>query len=280
MRRRQLVDFLRAAFKVDLRRSCRLLLLSRSVYYYRSCKDPDTALRLRLKELAAARPRYGQKRLYILLRREGWKINHKKVERIYREEGLSVRIKHRKKRASMTRAPFTAATKPNERWSMDFMADTLEDGTRIRLFTTVDTFTRESPVVAVDYRMNATKVIAALEQTRKLNGLPKIIRVDNGSEFYSRELDSWAYQNKVQLEFIRPGKPVENAFIESFNGKLRDECLNAEIFFSLNDARDKIEQWRVEYNQFRPHSALGGIPPSLFRMSLTENNTGNSPQIL
>ena len=265
---------------MDLRRSCRLLLLSRSVYYYRSCKDPDTALRLRLKELAAARPRYGQKRLYILLRREGWKINHKKVERIYREEGLSVRIKHRKKRASMTRAPFTAATKPNERWSMDFMADTLEDGTRIRLFTTVDTFTRESPVVAVDYRMNATKVIAALEQTRKLNGLPKIIRVDNGSEFYSRELDSWAYQNKVQLEFIRPGKPVENAFIESFNGKLRDECLNAEIFFSLNDARDKIEQWRVEYNQFRPHSALGGIPPSLFRMSLTENNTGNSPQIL
>jgi putative transposase len=216
---------------------------------------------MRLKELAAARVRYGYRRLTILLRREGWSANHKLIYRLYRQENLIVRTKARKKRAAQPRVPLGSASKANERWSMDFMADRLEDGRAFRVLTVIDQFSRECPLLEVGASLTGRQVVDCLERLALFRGMPQAITLDNGAEFCSRALDAWAYQHGVKLDFIRPGKPVENGFIESFNGKLRDECLNTEIFFTLEDARQKLERWRRDYNEQRPHSALGGLPP-------------------
>jgi len=246
------------------RRVCGLLELGRSTFYYVSQRKDDRALRMRLRELAGARPRFGYRRLYVMLRREGWLVNHKRVYRLYGEEGLSVRTKKRRKRASHCRVAPEPPSAPNQRWGMDFIADALDDGRRFRALTIVDVFTRECLAIEADLSLPARRVTAVLNRLAVTRGLAKIITVDNGSEFFSREMDSWAYCHGVQLDFIRPGKPVENAYIESFNGRLRDECLNAELFLTLDDAKDKLAEWKRDYNKVRPHTSLGDIPPSEF----------------
>jgi len=234
---------------------------------------------MRLRDLAASRRRFGYRRLCVLLRREGWKVNHKRVYRIYREEGLEVRTKKRRKRPSHLRLVMPPAEGPNERWSMDFVADRLENGRQFRVLTVVDHFSRECPLLEAGMSMTGKNVARALERLSFHHPLPKVITVDNGTEFFSKAMDSWAYRRGVQLEFIRPGRPVENAFIESFNGRLRDECLNGSLFFSIEDARRKLEDWRVDYNTVRPHSSLGDRSPSelleAHRQEVTEGESLN-----
>jgi putative transposase len=219
---------------------------------------------MRLRELAAVRVSYGYRRLHVLLRREGWKVNHKLVYRIYREEGLEVHTKKRRKRASTLRVVLPAATMPNERWSMDFVSDSLHDGRRFRVLTLVDHFSRVSPAIDVGSSITGKRVVAVLERLAKTHGLPRVITTDNGTEFTSRAVDEWAHRNGVKLDFIRPGKPIENAYIESFNGRLRQECLEENWFISMQDAREKIEAWRVDYNERRPHTSLGNQTPREF----------------
>ena len=247
--------------KVSERRACEVVQLNRSTMRYVGHGRDNTALLMRLWELAEARPRFGHMRLHVLLRREGWKANKKRTYRLYREEGLSVRTKKRKKRASHLRVVPALPAAPNERWSMEFVADSLDSGKRFRALTVVDVFTRECLAIEADFGLNGRKVARALDAAAVTRGYPKTITVDNGSEFYSKEMDSWAWLHGVRLDFIRPGKPVENAFIESFNGRLRDECLNGEIFRDLNAARARLVEWKRDYNEDRPHSSLGGIPP-------------------
>jgi putative transposase len=263
VRKRAQAQFLCSNFQVSERRACRVLKLQRSVYYYRHRRDPQTELRLRLKDLAAARVRYGYERLHTLLVREGWQINLKRVYRLYHEEGLSLRLKTKKKRISERRVPLSRPAAPNECWSMDFVHDRLADGRPFRLLTLVDNFSRVSPAIECDFSLNGQRVVAVLERL-KASGLPQTIKVDNGSEFISKTLDAWAHRHGVKLEFSRPGKPTDNAFIESFNGRLRQECLNQNWFLSLADARETIENWRQDYNEYRPHSSLGQQTPSEF----------------
>jgi|TARA_B100001964_G_scaffold243026_1_gene319730 putative transposase len=264
-RKRQVVRYLQDGFRISERRACRLIQFSRTSHRYQSTRTDDPVLRGRLRELAAARPRFGYRRLCVLLRREGWLVNQKRVYRIYREEGLEVRTKkRRRKRASHIRLLLPPAQRPNERWSMDFVTDRLENGRSFRVLTVVDQFSRECPVLEPGVSITGKAVARALERVSFARPLPRVITVDNGSEFYSQVMDSWAYRRGVQLEFIRPGKPVENAFIESFNGRLRDECLNANLFFSIDDARRKLEAWRLDYNTQRPHSSLDDRTPTEF----------------
>ena len=223
-------------------------------------------MRKRIRELAEVRVSYGYKRIHVLLLREGWKVNHKRVYRLYRMEGLAMRTKKPRRRhvSSRNRAEVPAATAPNEIWSMDFMHDELFNGDRLRLLTLVDNFTRVSPWIEVDRSIPASRVVEVLDRVAASRGLPKTIQVDNGTEFTSKILDQWAYANGVELDFTRPGKPTDNAFIESFNGRVRQECLNENWFLSLEDARHKVENWRQEYNNERPHSALGQMAPVQF----------------
>jgi len=224
----------------------------------------ERALILRLRELAFSRVRYGYRRLTILLQREGWKVGKKRVLRLYRSENLLVRTKHRKKRTSHLRVPLGVATAANQRWSIDFMSERLENGRYFRIFTVIDQFSRECPLLWADLSLTGPKVVACLDVLAGTCGLPLAITLDNGSEFCSRAMDVWAYRHGVKLDFIRPGRPVENSYIESFNGRLRDECLNIHVFFDLADARDKLEAWRRDYNQVRPHGSLGKMTPAEF----------------
>jgi putative transposase len=269
--KREIVDWLRGLFKISTRRGCRVVRFSHATYHYRYRKDPQTALRMRLRELAEVRRRFGSRRLYILLRREGWIVNHKRVERLYREEGLKLRLRFQKrKRAAYVRAPLSVPSEANRQWTMDFVADNLADGRKIRILTVVDKFTREAVLIETDYSLNGRKVAKALERVSKSRTLPEIITVDNGSEFTGKDLDNWAYWRKIKLDFIRPGKPVDNAYIESFNGRLRDECLNDQLFLSLQDAQEKLEAWRTDYNTCRPHSSLGDLTPEEFVTTWSE----------
>ena len=232
---------------------------------------------MRMKELAQARPRFGYLRLHVLLRREGWRVNKKRVHRIYREEGRTVRFQRRRKRASHLRVVPPRPTQLNEQWSMDFVADTLLDGRRFRTLTVVDNDTRHSPLIEADFTLTGTKVVAALERAAKRQGYPTLITVDNGSEFASKALDAWAYAHSVKLDFIRPGKPIENAVIESVNGRFRDECLNAQVFVSLHDARQKIDAWRIDYNEHRPHGSLGNLTPREFTEQAAKTGLQEGP---
>ena len=201
-------------------------------------------------------------------------MNTKRIYRIYREEGLEVRMKRRRKRASHIRLVTPAPERPGERWSMDFVTDRLESGRQFRVLTVVDNFSRECPLLEPGVSLTGKAVARALERLSFERSLPRVICVDNGSEFYSQAMDSWAFRRGVQLEFIRPGKPVENAFIESFNGRLRDECLNANLFFSIDDARYKLEAWRLDYNTRRPHSSIADRTPSEFARQWQPEATG------
>jgi putative transposase len=239
---------------------------------YEHHRDPQEALRVRLRELAGSRVRYGYRRLTVLLKREGWAVNAKRIYRLYTEEGLMVRTQKRKQRAQRQRIAQGLATRPHQRWSMDFVAQRLADGRWIRVLTMVDQFTRECLTLFADTALNGEKVAAQLDRIVIRRGTPQSITVDNGSEFASKAMDHWAYKNGVHLDFIRPGRPVENGYIESFNGKLRDECLNVEVFFTLADARQKLDGWRHDYNHYRPHSALADRTPAEFAAACSGGN--------
>ena len=253
------------AYQISERHAARLVKLAVNTLRYQSRKVFDEVLRHRLRELAGTHVRYGYRRLTVLLRREGWHVNAKRIYRLYRDEGLIVRTKQRRKIARRQRIPTGIAARPNQCWSMDFVSDKLADGRAFRILTVVDQFTRECVVLEADRSMTGTKVAQALADRKEERGsLPESITVDNGSEFCSRALEAWAMTNEVQLCFIRPGRPVENGFIESFNGRLRDECLNVEWFSSLDDARAKLARFREHYNHQRPHSALADRTPAAF----------------
>lgn len=264
-RRKVVVKRLQAAYRVSERRTCQALGFPRSTQRYQSVRDDRAELRIRLRDLAASRVRYGYRRLHILLKREGWQVNHKLVYRLYIEEGLQMRTKTpRRHKSCRVRIERPKAAWANESWSMDFMSDQLFDGRRFRLLTLVDNFTRESLAIQVGQQLKSDDVVAVLEQIQAKRGAPKSIRVDNGPEFVSKSLDWWAYFNQVTLDFSRPGKPTDNPFIESFNGRLRQECLNQHWFLNLKDAAAKIEEWRKDYNHCRPHSSLGDRTPQEF----------------
>jgi putative transposase len=241
-----------------------VLRFARSSHRYRSIREEPVALRMRLRELAMARPRFGYRRLWVLLRREGWKVNHKKVLRLYREEGLYVRCKRRRKRASHLRVVPPSPQTINELWAIDFLADATARGRRLRVFGVLDVFSRECVALHVAESIRSPDVTAVLDRAIARRGAPTAIALDNGSEFTCNHFDSWAYARGVRLDFSRPGRPGDNCFIESFNGRVRDECLNVHWFHGLDDARRTIEDWRRDYNETRPHSSLGDLAPATY----------------
>lgn len=243
------------------RQACRYTGFSRSSQRYAACRPPQAVLRERLLTLATLRPRWGYRRLHWLLRREGQVVNRKRIYRLYRELGLVVR-RRRRKRVAVPRTPLLKPARPNQRWSMDFISDALADGRKFRCLTLGDDCTRESPAIETDFSLPGERVVAVLERVGTERGFPDAIVCDNGPEFTGQALDQWAHERGVQLHFIEPGKPVQNAFAESFNGRLRDECLNDTWFVTLVDAQQTIEAFRRDYNTARPHSSLGDQTPS------------------
>lgn len=244
--------------------------LPRATKRYVAKQDPINELvSARLQEIAVKHPRFGAPRLHVLLRREGLKINHKRSERIYRILGLSLRRKRSKKRfRSETRGILPPPTRRNQYWAMDFVSDQLVSGGRFRSLTLVDVLTKESPDIEVARSLPRLRVVNVLNRLAFIHGKPEVIILDNGPEMISKVLDQWAYENNVKLHFIDPGKPTQNGFIESFNGKFRDECLNAHWFYNIEDARKKIAVWRHEYNNERPHSSIGDLTPAEYAASL------------
>ena len=266
--RREATRFFRERHQLSERRACALVGMHRSTYRYERQDRDEGALRHRLCELAGERPRFGYRRLHALLVREGWAVNHKRIYRIYSEFGLTVRRKRRNRVAQANRRPRIVPEQANEQWSMDFMTDSLADGRGIRVLNVVDDATRECLTMEIDTSLSGHRVVKALERIASERRLPQRIVLDNGPEFTSRALDVWAYRRQVELRFIPPGKPIENAFIESFNGRVRDECLNQHWFLDLFDAQRLIAAWRRDYNQVRPHSSLGYLPPAVFARHL------------
>jgi putative transposase len=269
---------IRMEYNISINRCTSLVLLHKSVFYYKAKGRGDELLRMRMNEIAAVRVRYGFWRIHILLRREGFMDNHKRMYRVYLEEGLNLRGKRPKRnRSAAHRQPSEGnSSSLNECWSMDFVCDQLYNGNRFRALTVVDNYSRKCLEIRAGKSLKGSDVVQVMETITFGNEvLPKRIKVDNGSEFISKVLDKWAYENNVELDFSRPGKPTDNPFIESFNGSFRDECLNANWFFSLPDAQEKFDHWREDYNGFRPHSSLGDMSPNEY----IEKNQ-NSPDSL
>jgi putative transposase len=265
-------------FGLSIRRACKLIGLSRTSFGYRPVvKSDEEVIRRRLRKLAETRRRFGCPRLHVMLRREGFMINHKRTERIYRQEGLILRIRRRKKMSSLLRTETPRPDHLNHIWSMDFMRDSLACGRTIKVLSVVDEYTRKCFRIEVDTSINGVRVARALTEIGQTEGLPEIIVIDNGPEFIGNALDVWAYQRGVKLTFIRPGKPVENAYIESFNGRFRDECLNDNWFLTLEHARGIIEKWRIDYNNERPHSSLGYLTPEEFIRQESEKFSTGMP---
>jgi putative transposase len=257
-----MIDFVRTCFKVSVRRACRAVPACRATYHYRSVRADQTVLRKRIREIAETRARYGYRRIHIVLRREGWLVNVKRVRRLYCLEGLQMRHKSPRRRVTAKlRDDRSNATGPNQVWAMDWMYDELFDGRRLWVLTVVDTWSRVCPVMRACRSATAIVVIDSLEEARRNFGLPHTIRVDQGCQFTSKELDLWAYTNGITLDFSRPGKPTDNAYVESFNASVRLECLGQHWFMDMDDAMEKIEDWRREYNEVRPHSAIGDRTP-------------------
>ncbi len=265
--RKAVVEHLRQEHGLSQRRSCVLAAVPRSSCRYVQRRAEPAGLRQRLVELAAQRPRFGYPRLHVLLRREGRAVNRKLVWRIYREERLAVK-RQRRKRVKLQRQPLPAPTRMDECWSMDFIHDRLAEGRRFRTLTIVDDFTRECPALEVDTSLSGVRVALVLERLWQEGRRPTRLRIDNGTELTSLALDGWAHRRGVQLHYIDPGKPTQNGFIESFNGKLRDECLNMNSWASLREAQVLIEAWRRDYNTERPHESLGWKTPSEYISAL------------
>ncbi len=246
------------------RRACGLIELDPKTYRYASRRSDDVEIRERLKILAGRRRRFGYRRLHILLRREGFALNHKKLFRLYREERLTVRRRGGRKRALGTRAPMTMPQGPNQRWSLDFVADQFVDGRRFRVLVVVDDFTRECLALVVDTSLSGQRVARELDAIIALRGRPLMVVSDNGTELTSRAILQWQEDRQVEWHYIAPGKPMQNSFVESLNGRFRDECLNEHMFRNLPSARRLIEEWRNDYNTHRPHTSLGGLTPNEF----------------
>lgn len=259
-------------FGLSIRRASKLIGISRTSFKYKPKEAGDITIRIRLKELAQKRRRFGCRRLHVMLKREGIMINHKKTERIYKEEKLALRIRRRKKFASLLRTEIPRPKHPNHIWSMDFMKDALSNGRKIKVFPIVDEYSRKCYSVEVDTSITGRRVCEVLNRISFIEGLPEIIMIDNGPEFIGKALDEWSYRRGIKLFFITPGKPVENCYIESFNGKFRDECLNEHWFTSLEHARKEIEAWRIDYNTERPHSSLDYLTPEEFLRKENEKN--------
>lgn len=252
------------------RRACHLVGIHRSVVRHQSCRPDAAALRARLRDLAAAFPRYGYKLLHELLKREGLVVNAKQTYRLYREEQLQVRRKRRKRFPTRDRVPLPPLDGVNQRWSMDFMSDQLATGRRLRILNVVDDYSRECLGQLVEFSISGARVSRLLKQLVGERGRPQMIVLDNGPEFTSKALFLWAQHTGVRLRFIQPGKPSQNALVESFNGKFRDACLNEQWFVDLAEAQRRIEAWRLHYNTVRPHSALGFRSPEQFRRALEQ----------
>ncbi len=265
--RREAVLVMQVEVELSQRRACGLMELYRATCRYRRRRVEDRRLRVRLRELAEERRRFGYRRLQVLLMREGWQLNHKRVYRLYVEEKLSLRRKHGRKRSGV-RQPLPEPTAANQVWSVDFMTDALSSGRRFRTLNIVDDYTRECLAIEVDTSLGGLRVVRVLEELKQRRGLPRQIRSDNGPEFVSRAVDQWAFEQGLRWHTIQPGRPMENGYVESFNGRFRDECLNENWFTDLADARETIAHWRQDYNQVRPHSALGYLSPEEFARSL------------
>jgi putative transposase len=271
--RRAAAGWLRERYAFSERRACRLVGIGRASARYRPVRGDDAAVRARLRDLAAERPRFGYRRLHALLRREGVVVNHKRVARLYRAEDLAVRRRPRKRLAREGRGIAPAPTRPDERWGLDFMSDALATGRRIRLLCVLDLFTREALAIEVDVSLPGARVVAVLEHVAGERCAPTEVVLDNGPELTGRALDAWATGRGVRLRFIDPGKPSQNGFVESFNGRFRDECLDRAWFTSLADARTIVETWRQDDNGSRPHSALGYRTPDEVRAGFQATTT-------
>lgn len=270
---------LQARYEVSARRACEVVGIGRSSFYYESCADRQEELRLRIRDIAEARVHYGYRRILTALRREGWMVNHKRVYRLYTQDCLTfLRKKPRRHVSCQKRVERIVPVCPDQVWAMDFMADQLYDGRRFRILTLMDTHTRECLALHVGQNITGYDVAKVLDGVLLTRSAPERICVDNGSEFTSKVLDQWAYLRGVQLSFSRPGKPTDNSLIESFNGRLRAECLNGHWFLNLRDAARIIGQWRTDYNDNRPHSSLGDRTPSQFR-SECESSSCDSPEM-
>jgi putative transposase len=278
------VEYLSMSYQISERRACRVTRVHRATIRYQARKDPQTELRMRIREIAQARVRYGYRKILVLLNREGWKVGKTLVQRLYQEEGLVLKQRPKRRRRAAERRPERVrTTEVNQAWSVDFVADQLRDGRRFRALTIVDVFTRESLAIQVGQSLKGTDVVEVLNRLRIAGRWPKILFCDNGAEFTSQIMDLWAYQNGVKIDFSRPGKPTDNAFVESFNGTLRAECLDTHWFETLAEAQESIEAWRKEYNETRPHRALGERTPNEFakgiaasRDSLVQQTAENS----
>jgi putative transposase len=251
-------------FGVSQRRACLVIGTDRTSIRYRSCKPDDGVVRGRLRELAAIRRRFGYRRLHLLLQREGTHMNHKKLRRLYAEERLQVRRRGGRKRALGTRSPMTLPQGPNQRWSLDFVSDTLTDSRRFRILAVVDDFTRECLCLVADTSLSGNRVARELDTIIAERGRPAMCVSDNGTELTSMAILRWSQETAIEWHYIAPGKPQQNAFVESFNGRLRDELLNETLFVSLAHARAALDDWRDDYNTVRPHSALGNLPPAIY----------------
>jgi putative transposase len=260
--RREAAAHLCQTYEVSQRRACRAIGADRSAIRYRSRRPDDGAIRARLRELAAIRRRFGYRRLHILLRREGTRMNHKKLRRLYAEERLQVRRRGGRKRALGTRAPLAIPQGPNQRWSLDFMSDALTDSRRFRILAVVDDFTRECLCLVADTSLSGVRVARELDIVIAVRGRPASIVSDNGTELTSMAILRWSQETRIEWHYIAPGKPTQNAFVESFNGRLRDELLNETLFTSLAHAREALAVWKLDYNTVRPHSGLGNLPPT------------------
>jgi len=257
-------------YKISERRACELIQIPRSTHRYEKVEDKDKEIKSKLREIAFKRKAFGYRRLHILLQRKGVKINHKKTYRLYKEDRLNLRIKGKNKRYRNTeRRSIEIPKRPNQKWAMDFMTDSLTNGKKLRAFNILDIFSRECPIIEIGTSMPSLKVIETLDMLALERGLPEVIKVDNGPEYTSEAIRKWANEKGITLEYISPGRPMENGHIESFNGKFREECLNQNAFRTMQEAKNIIEEWRVDYNEFRPHSALGYKAPAEFLRELS-----------
>jgi putative transposase len=274
--KRQATSLLKEVFQASQRRACEVLGVDRQMVRYRSTKD-DSHLRARLRALAGERRRFGYLRLAVLLRREGLHYNLKKIYRLYREEGLMVKRRKGRKRALGTRLPLPRPDKINQVWSLDFVSDALADGRRFRVLGVMDQYSRECLTLVADTSIGGIRVVRELDALVQKLGKPLCIVSDNGTELTSCAVLMWAQNNGIEWHYITPGKPTQNGYTESLNGKLRDECLNENIFGSLAYARNLIEDWRKDYNNVRPHSSLNYQTPAAYRVSLRQPLAGAQP---
>jgi putative transposase len=274
--RREAVAHLRTTFEVSERRACKVLGADRTSVRYRGRRADDSVVRARLRELAAIRRRFGYRRLFVLMRREGLVMNHKKFRRLYREERLQVRRRGGRKRALGTRAPLAIPQGPNQRWSLDFLSDAFVEGRRFRILAVVDDFTRECLALIADTSLPGLRVVRELEIIMARRGRPAICVSDNGTELTGMAVLRWSQEIRLEWHYIAPGKPTQNAFIESFNARLRDELLNETLFTSLAQVRAVLNAWKDDYNNARPHSALGNLTPTEYsdRSALEPQRSG------